>query len=84
MMLALIVIVSDKLSPMVMFPPIVTFPVALTFPVTNKFPEILVLAKISTVPVPLGLSSIGEFDTVVLIVLPVSYTHLTLPTKRIV
>jgi hypothetical protein len=69
-MLALITKLSVKLSPIVILPPIVTFPIALILPVTAKFPVTLVFASSSIVPVPFGLTSMDELDTVVEIVFP--------------
>ena len=66
---ATILIVSVVSSPSCTFPATVTSPSAVTFPVTSKLPVIFVFAWISTSPVPLGIMSIFEFDTVVEITL---------------
>jgi len=62
-------IVSVASSPSCTFPPTVISPSAVTLPVTSKLPVILVFAWISTIPVPFGIKSRLEFDTVVEITL---------------
>ena len=71
--------------------PVIVVPASVVVPVTPSVPPIVALLSnvaglvISTLPVPLAVRTIFALELVPKIVLPaVSYTHLTLPTKRIV